>query len=103
MWAWGSVSSLSDCFVLWGFPKIRGAILGVPRIRIIVFWGLYLGLPIWGSYHIVHFWVICSFSVEVYNVQVLVLTVVLYVLKSNKESTRVRAPESRLKVLGCRV
>ena len=25
----------------WGFPKIRGTILGVPIIRIIVFWGLY--------------------------------------------------------------
>ena len=25
----------------WGFPKIRGTILGVPIIRTIVFWGLY--------------------------------------------------------------
>ena len=33
--------------VKWGFPKIRGTILGVPRIRIIVFWGLY-----WGPYQI---------------------------------------------------
>ena len=24
-----------------GFPKIRGTLLGVPKIRIIVFWGLY--------------------------------------------------------------
>ena len=27
------------------FPKIRGTILGVPILRIIVFWGLYLGFP----------------------------------------------------------
>ena len=26
-----------------GFPKISGRILGVPIIRIIVFWGLYWG------------------------------------------------------------
>ena len=26
--------------------------MGVPIIRIIVFWGLYLGLPIQGNYHI---------------------------------------------------
>ena len=34
----------------WGFPKIRGTILGVPVLRIIVFWGLYWGLPILGNY-----------------------------------------------------
>ena len=38
--------------VLWGFPKIRGTILGVPIIRIIVFWGLYWGPLILGNYHI---------------------------------------------------
>ena len=27
----------------WGFPKIRGTILGVPIIRTIVYWGLYWG------------------------------------------------------------
>ena len=27
--------------VIWGFPKIRGTILGVPITRIIVYWGLY--------------------------------------------------------------
>ena len=37
---------------IWGFPKIRGTILGVPIIRIIVFWGLYWGAPILGNYHI---------------------------------------------------
>ena len=26
---------------IWGFPKIRGTILGVPIIRIIVYWGLH--------------------------------------------------------------
>ena len=34
----------------WGFPKIRGTILGVPLIRAIVYWGLYLGPPILGNY-----------------------------------------------------
>ena len=29
----------------WGFPKIRGTVLGVPIIRTIVFWGLYWGSP----------------------------------------------------------
>ena len=29
--------------LVWGFPKIRGTILGVLTIRIIVYWGLYLG------------------------------------------------------------
>ena len=30
---------------MWGFPKIRGTLLGVPKIRIIVFWG-YIGVPL---------------------------------------------------------
>ena len=37
---------------IWGFPKIRGTILGVPIIRTIVFWGLYWGPLILGNYHI---------------------------------------------------
>ena len=37
---------------MWGFPKIRGAILGVPVIRTIVFWGLYWGPLILGIYHL---------------------------------------------------
>ena len=40
---------------LWGFPKIRGTILGVPIIRTIVFWGLYWGPPILENYHISRF------------------------------------------------
>ena len=31
---------------LYGFPKIRGTILGVSRIRTIVYWGLYWGPPL---------------------------------------------------------
>ena len=38
---------------IWGFPKIRGTILGVPIIRTIVFWSLYWGPPILRNYHIV--------------------------------------------------
>ena len=34
-----------------GFPKIRGTMLGVPIIRIIVYWGLYWGPLILGNYH----------------------------------------------------
>ena len=30
---------------IWGFPKIRGTILGVPIIRTIVYWGLSWGPP----------------------------------------------------------
>ena len=33
------------------FPEFRGTYLGVP-IRIVVFWGLYWGPPILGSYHV---------------------------------------------------
>ena len=29
---------------IWGFPKIRGTFLGVPVLRIIKFWGLYIGV-----------------------------------------------------------
>ena len=36
----------------WEFPKIRGTFLGVPIIRPIVFWGLYWGPPILGTYQI---------------------------------------------------
>ena len=32
---------------IWGFPQIRGTILGVPIIRTIVFWGLYWGSLFW--------------------------------------------------------
>ena len=39
---------------IWGFPRIRGTILmlGVPIIRIIVFWGPYWGPPVYGNYHV---------------------------------------------------
>ena len=36
---------------IWGFPKIRCTLLGVPIIRTIVFWGLYWGPLILGNYH----------------------------------------------------
>ena len=36
---------------IWGFPKIRGTLLGVLIIRIIVFWGLHWGPLILGNYH----------------------------------------------------
>ena len=39
---------------IWGFPKIRGAFLGAPIIRTIVFWGLYWGPHILGNYHLVN-------------------------------------------------
>ena len=40
------------CKVIWGFPTIRGTILGVPIIGTIVYWGLYWGPPVLGNYHI---------------------------------------------------
>ena len=36
----------------WGFPKIKGTFLGVPIIRTIVYWGLYWGPLILGSYQV---------------------------------------------------
>ena len=39
--------------VMWHFPKIRVAFLGVPIIiRTIAFWGLYWGPLILGDYHV---------------------------------------------------
>ena len=35
-----------------GFPIIRGAFWVAPRRRIIVYWGLYWGPLILGSYHL---------------------------------------------------
>ena len=40
------------CIVIWGFPKIRGTILGIPIIRTVIFGGLYWGSLILGKYHI---------------------------------------------------
>ena len=37
---------------IWGFPELGVPFLGVPRIRTIVFRGLYLGPPILGNYHL---------------------------------------------------
>ena len=37
---------------MWGFPKNRSTILGLPIIRTIVFWGLYWGPLFWGNYHV---------------------------------------------------
>ena len=39
---------------MWGFPKIEGTLLGVPIIRIIVYWGLYWGPLILRNYHVGH-------------------------------------------------
>ena len=35
-----------------GFPKIRGTFAGVPRIRMIAYWGLYWRLLILGHHHL---------------------------------------------------
>ena len=35
---------------MWGFPRMRGTILGVPMIRTIVYWGLYWVPLILGNY-----------------------------------------------------
>ena len=39
--------------LLWGFPKNKGTILGVPIIRTIVHWGLYWGPFILGNDHVI--------------------------------------------------
>ena len=46
----------APALAMWGFPKIRGTLLGVPIIRTIVFWGLYWGPLILGNYHIYFHW-----------------------------------------------
>ena len=38
---------------MWGFPKIRSTLLGVPIVRTIIYWGLYWGPLILGNYHVV--------------------------------------------------
>ena len=43
---WGCIG------VIWGFPEIRGTILGVPIMRIIVFGGLYWGTLVLENHHI---------------------------------------------------
>ena len=35
-----------------GFPKFRGTIMGIPIIRIIVFWGLHRGSLVLGNYQV---------------------------------------------------
>ena len=37
---------------MWEFPKIKGTFLGVPILRIIIYWGLYWGTLILGKYHV---------------------------------------------------
>ena len=34
---------------IWGFPKTRGAFLGVPIIRTIKYFGVYIGFPYFGK------------------------------------------------------
>ena len=45
-------SGCRELMTIWGFPKIRGTILGVPILRIIVYWGLYWSTLILGNDHI---------------------------------------------------
>ena len=44
-----SSNSGPKCMFIWGFPKIRGTLLGGPIIRTRVFWGLDWVLSILGS------------------------------------------------------
>ena len=37
---------------LWGFSKVGGTLLGVPKMRITKYWGLFWGPPISGNYHL---------------------------------------------------
>ena len=37
--------------LIWEFPEIMGTFVGVPIIRIIVYWGLYWGPLLLGNYH----------------------------------------------------
>ena len=44
--------SLCVYIYIWVVVKIMGTFLGVPIIRTIEYWGLYLGTLILGNYHI---------------------------------------------------
>ena len=44
--AWAVIGFVAMQRPIGGFPKIRGIIMRVPRIRTIVFWGLHWGPPI---------------------------------------------------------
>ena len=44
----------------WGFPKIRGTLLGVPIIRITAFW-VYIGVPHFGKVPIQEILILNSF------------------------------------------
>ena len=48
-----AVGPVENPLSIWGFPKIRGTLLGVPIVRIIVFRGLYWGSLILGNYHFI--------------------------------------------------
>ena len=49
-----------QCFAMWGCPKLRGTCLGIPIIRIPLFWGLYFVPPILGNYHLgPPYWLAC--------------------------------------------
>ena len=37
---------------IWGFPKIRGTLLGIPTKRTLVHWGLYWGSLVLGNFHV---------------------------------------------------
>ena len=47
-----------------GPPNIRGTFLGIPRIRIIVFWGLYWGSPYFGKLPFVQSSGCCSKGIQ---------------------------------------
>ena len=45
-----------NCLNMWVFPTIRGALLAVPIIRTIAFWGLYWGPLVLDNYHVFYAW-----------------------------------------------
>ena len=50
---------------IWGFPKLGVPFWGVPIIRLIVFWSLYCGPPMFRDYHNIHGRTfVCSFMVQ---------------------------------------
>ena len=61
---------------MWKFPKIMGTLLGVPIIRILVFWGSILGSPYFGKLP-------CHYSYYDYyfmNIHIVIILVIIVAL-----------------------
>ena len=59
----------------WGFPKFRGTFLGVPIIRIIIYWGLYWVPLVLGNYQMKTCECVCGRSKQINAYHLIVVLV----------------------------